>query len=101
VIELRTRASVSVGSAGGQKRDVISHLAEQSSQRAVEFVAESSPIFVDNLMEESILVENDGSLEGNVQILKRHRFKMRAMNDPQGFERGRDGPGIPDAAKIR
>src|SRR5258707_1824875 len=100
MIELRTRASVFVGSAGGQKRNVISHLAEHSSQRAVELVAESSPIFVDNLMEEAILVENDASLERDVQILERHRLQMSAMNASQGFERGRDWAGIPDAAKI-
>src|SRR5258708_7399280 len=100
MIELRPRASVIVGSAGGQKRDVISHLAEQSSQRAVEFVAEASTLLFDYLVDEAILIEDDRSFERDIQILERNRLQMSAMNASQGFERGCDGPGIPDAAKI-
>src|SRR5260370_42058659 len=100
MIELRPSAAVLASTAGGQERDAIAHLAEQSRESAVEFITEPSAILFDYLLDEAIQVEDDGSREGDIQILKRHRLEMRSMNASQRFKSARDGASVSDAAKI-
>ncbi len=86
-----------------EQRDVIAQRREQVGERTVELVAEPSPASVDDLGEDAVEVEFDGPFDVDVEVLERDELEMRAMQQPQRFERSRRsqrGPLQPDPLQV-
>src|SRR6266851_4256250 len=57
-------------------------------------------MFFDHFAHKGIFVDDDFTSSGDIQILKRDRLEVCAMNEAQRFGRGRRGSRVPDAKKI-
>ena len=83
-----------------KQRDLESQRAQQRSKRAVQLVTETASPPLDNLANESVLIDYYLASAGDVEILKRNRQQMGAMNRPQGFRSGSSRTAVGDAIKI-
>jgi hypothetical protein len=70
-------------------------------RRAVQLVAEAAAATLHDLGELGVFVQDDGPAEADVQVLERHRLKMRLVQAAQRLQRGAERAAVVDAAQVR
>ena len=79
VIEFGAEGAVVFRDAGGEQRHFKSERPQQGGEGSIEFVAETSAVFVDDLVQDATLVAEDFALQVDVEILEGNGEEMGAM----------------------
>src|SRR5437660_6928679 len=83
-----------------KQRDSKPERVQQGSKRSIQFIAESTSPFANDLRGRALLVDDDLALASNVEVFKRHCEEMGTLQCPQGLSIGVKRPGIADARQV-
>ncbi len=100
MIKFRAKLSVLVRHPAREQGHVISQLAQQGGEQAVELVTEPAAALAHDLVEESSFVQNDGPPEMDVQVFEWDRQHVAAVQPAQNIERRLARPIVADAFEI-
>ena len=101
MIKLRSFVAVRSRNASREQRHLEPERAQQSSESAVQFIAESAAPMGDDFIQNCRFVHRDFSAEMNIEILERHCHHMRAVECAQNLSMRFRGAGVMDTSKIR
>jgi hypothetical protein len=98
VVEFRTQSAVEIDAR--RKRHFETQSSQQGGERTVQFVAKPAPPLLDDLFKEFFLIKSNSTSEMNIEVLKRDRHHVRAVELTQRFRSRNPGPGVLDAFKV-
>ncbi len=87
MVEFRSIAAIGAGDASGKQCYVKSKCAQKGSESSVELVTKAATPLAHNFVEEAIIVANDRAAKMDIEILKRHRIHVGAMQRAQSLRR--------------
>jgi len=99
VIERNTGGVVGVGPPL-QHGDLEAERCQQGGEGAVQFVAESAPPLVDDLVNDGVDIQRDQAAEVDVEVLERHRQQVIPLQRTKCRQIDRRCPAIADPSKV-
>jgi len=93
-------ATVGIADAGGQQCYLETQIAEEGGKSSVQFVTETTAVFVDDLMHETIFIADDRFPQANVEVLEGDGEHVGAVEGAQRFESDGSSTLVCDAVEV-